>query len=195
MAFLSSRTPESTQPGNLTDSPIGAFPIHEGEAKCAHARPCVHGFACAQELGNFGRQQGWLPYEPSRNLLKNGMAGTTGLSSTVSPVTAKIGGVDATVTFAGLAPTFVALYQLNPDPRQCADRSRHAEHHGERRIVESHDDRSEVGSRSPISACTARKSDWQVKLDPIMRHFRDQPSARIAFQPHQAVARHGLQGT
>ena len=35
------------------------------------------------------------------------------LSFTANTVTAKVGGVDAKVTFAGLAPTFVALYQLN----------------------------------------------------------------------------------
>jgi uncharacterized protein (TIGR03437 family) len=35
------------------------------------------------------------------------------LSSTVSPITAKIAGRDATVDFAGLAPGMIGTYQVN----------------------------------------------------------------------------------
>jgi uncharacterized protein (TIGR03437 family) len=40
-------------------------------------------------------------------------ASTTVLSRTVNPVTATIGGLSATVNFAGLAPGFTGLYQVN----------------------------------------------------------------------------------
>jgi minor extracellular serine protease Vpr len=42
-------------------------------------------------------------------------SGTTppGLSSTVNPVSVDVGGVQAEVYFAGLAPGFVGLYQVN----------------------------------------------------------------------------------
>ena len=40
-------------------------------------------------------------------------ASTTVLSRTTSPVTVTIGGQNATVAFAGLAPGFVGLYQVN----------------------------------------------------------------------------------
>jgi uncharacterized protein (TIGR03437 family) len=36
-----------------------------------------------------------------------------GLSATVNPVTVSVGGVPAEVYFAGLAPGFVGLYQIN----------------------------------------------------------------------------------
>jgi adhesin/invasin len=38
---------------------------------------------------------------------------TTPLSNTTTPVTATIGGQTATVAFAGLAPGFPGLYQVN----------------------------------------------------------------------------------
>jgi len=40
-------------------------------------------------------------------------AAPEGLSGTVNPVTVSVGGVDAEVYFAGLAPGFVGLYQIN----------------------------------------------------------------------------------
>jgi uncharacterized protein (TIGR03437 family) len=36
-----------------------------------------------------------------------------GLSSVVNPVSVSIGGIDSEVYFAGLAPGFVGLYQIN----------------------------------------------------------------------------------
>jgi minor extracellular serine protease Vpr len=50
---------------------------------------------------------------PVRLAVAGSAASTTKLSNTDNPVTVTVGGENARVLFAGLAPGFVGLYQVN----------------------------------------------------------------------------------
>src|SRR2546428_46264 len=98
-----------------------------------HRRPVPHhgdaDFGCASSTGKRGRHQergqflvragdvisvyctGLGPVNPA--VAEGIPASSTVLSRTVTPVTATVGGQTATVNFAGLAPTFTGLYQVN----------------------------------------------------------------------------------
>ena len=82
--------------GGTIAAPVGAFP---------NSRPVMRG---TEFISIFCTGLGAVMSQPA-----TGSAATDASSTTLTTPTVTIGGVAATVTFSGLAPTFVGLYQVN----------------------------------------------------------------------------------
>jgi uncharacterized protein (TIGR03437 family) len=81
------------------------------------AATAVHATAGLVSAGSPAARSEWLVlYADGLGAVAPGIqsgAAPDGLSGTMNPVTVTVGGVDAEVYFAGLAPGFIGLYQVN----------------------------------------------------------------------------------
>jgi minor extracellular serine protease Vpr len=97
---------QRAHPGIYTTSPDGngaAIATHATTGLVSAASPASRGEWLVLYANGLG------PVAPG---VPSGAA-PPGLSSTVDPVSVSVGGLDAEVYFAGLAPGFVGLYQVN----------------------------------------------------------------------------------
>lgn len=84
-----------------------------GQAKAANQDGTVNSVASPAKRGSYITVYGIGLGAVTPPAVAGQVPSTTQLSTAVNPVAASIGGVPATVSFAGLAPGYVGLYQIN----------------------------------------------------------------------------------